>query len=120
MHSRTHALTLTNTGTRTIAKNLHKRPPSWKEVRARFTRDCVCEGVCVCVAVLREAHTKKAPGLITLLSVPSMPAAFRMTHGPHAHGDGSCSPAAVVQQSAAAAHAIAIRACVPYTRQYTV
>ena len=119
MHSRTHALTLTNTGTRTIAKNLHKRPPHWNEVHARCTRDCVCARVCACVSVLREAHTKKAPGVIPLLLVPSVPAAFWMTHGPHAHGDGSCSPAAVVQQSAAA-HAIAIRACVPYTRQYTV
>ncbi len=72
------------------------------------------------MSVLQEAHTKKVPGLITLLSVPLMPAAFWMTHGPHSHRVGSCSPAAAVQQSAAATHAIAVRTCVPHTRQYTV
>ena len=53
------------------------------------------------MSVLREAHTNTAPGLITLLPLPSMPAVFWMAHGPHAHRVGSCSPAAAVQQSAA-------------------
>ena len=70
--------------------------------------------------VLREAHTNTAPGLITLLPLPLMPAAFWMTHGPHSHRVGSCSPVVAVQQSAAATQAIAIRTRVPYTRQYTV
>ncbi len=120
MRSRTHALKhrhlriqahAHSQRTCTNARNIKKK--------CTLLRDCVCARVCACVSVLREAHTNTAPGLITLLRLPSMPAAFWMAHGPHAHRVGSCSPAAAVQQSAAAMHAIAIRPCVPYTRQYT-
>jgi hypothetical protein len=54
---------------------------------------CGCVCVCVCVrATARGARTKTAPGAGMSLSEPSMPAAFWMTHGPHAHRVGSCSP----------------------------
>ncbi len=62
-----------------------------------------CRRACVCVR--GWVRTKTAPGAGMSLSGPSMPAVFWMTHGPHAHRVGSCSPG-WSGESATLAHAI--------------